>query len=71
MPLQAILALINAAIPTVASLIVAIKGTNGAVSVGVLLSEADANFDKAIAAGSAWLAANPAGNPAPMLPPKP
>lgn len=68
MPLQAILALINAAIPTVASLIVAIKGTNGAVSVGVLLSEADANFDKAIAAGSAWLAANPATTPAPKLP---
>lgn len=65
MGIQALLALINAAIPGVASLIVAIKGTNGTVSVGVLLSEADANFDKTIADAQAWLAAHPATTPPP------
>jgi hypothetical protein len=65
MPIQAILALINAAIPTVGSLIVAIKGTNGQVSIGVLLSQADANFDKTIADAQAWLAAHPQTTPPP------
>ena len=60
MGIQAILALINAALPNIASLVVAIKGTNGQVSVGVLLSQADANFDQTIAQAQAWLAANPA-----------
>jgi hypothetical protein len=60
MALQAILALINAAIPTVGSLIVAIRNTTGTVDIGVLLSQADANFDKTIADTQAWLAAHPA-----------
>jgi len=65
MGIQAILALINAAIPGVASLIVAIKNSSGTVDVGVLLSSADANFDKTISDASAWLAAHPATTPPP------
>jgi hypothetical protein len=67
MAFQAILALINAAIPTVGSLIVAIRGTNGQVSIGVLLDQADANFDKTITDTQAWLAAHPATTPAPKV----
>lgn len=60
MGLQAILALINAALPNVANLVVAIKNANGTISVGTLLSEADANFNQSIQQAQAWLAANPA-----------
>ena len=67
MPFAAILALINAAIPTVASLIVAIKGTGGTDSIGVLLDSADANFDKTITDTTAWLAAHPATTPPPKI----
>lgn len=58
--IQAILSLINAGIPAVGGLIVAIKGTSGQVSIGVLLSSADANFDATIKSTSEWLAAHPA-----------
>ena len=65
MGIQAILALINAAIPTVGSLIVAIKNASGTVDVGVLLNSADANFDKTITDATAWLAAHPVTTPPP------
>lgn len=57
--IQIILGLINAAIPNVANLVVAIKNSAGTVDVGILLDSADANYQKAIDAGTAWLAANP------------
>jgi hypothetical protein len=60
MGIQAILALINAAIPNVASLIVAIKNANGGVDIGVLLSSADADYQKSVDQAQAWLAAHPA-----------
>ena len=62
--IQAILALINAAIPNVANLIVAIKDANGNVSIGTLLSSADVNFEQTITQTQAWLAAHPAPTPA-------
>lgn len=64
MGIQAILALINAAIPNVANLIVAVKNASGGVDIGVLLSSADADYQKSIDQAQAWLAAHPA-------PPKP
>ncbi len=64
MGIQAILALINAAIPNVANLIVAIKNTSGGVDIGVLLSSADADYQKSIDQAQAWLAAH-------QPPPKP
>lgn len=67
MPIQAILALINAAIPNVANLIVAIKDANGNVSVGALLSSADAQFDQTIQQAQAWLAAHPGTTPPPAV----
>ena len=59
MGIQAILALINAAIPNVANLVVAIKNASGGVDVGVLLSSADADYQKSIDQAQAWLAAHP------------
>jgi len=59
-PIQAIFALINAAIPNVANLIVAIKDASGNVSIGTLLSSADATFEQTITQTQAWLAAHPA-----------
>lgn len=59
-PIQAILTLINAAIPGVTNLIVAIKDAKGAVSIGTLLSSADATFDATVQQAQAWLAAHPA-----------
>lgn len=68
MGIQAILALITAAIPNVANLIVAIKNADGSVSVGTLLSAADADFDSTIQTTTAWLAAHPATTPPPAKP---
>jgi hypothetical protein len=64
---QGILGLVSAAIPTVSNLIVAIKDAQGNVSIGVLLSSADADYDKAIQAGQAWLAAHPKTTPPPPV----
>lgn len=68
MPIQALLALINAAIPNVANLIVAIKDANNNVSIGVLLSSADATFDQTVQQAQAWLAAHPGATPPPAAP---
>lgn len=64
-PVQAILTLINAAIPGVTSLIVAIKDSQGNVSIGTLLSSADATFEATVSQAQTWLAAHPATTPAP------
>lgn len=68
MAIQAILALINAALPTVGSLIVALKNANGTVDVGVLLSQANATDAAYIQTVSAWLAGHPAATPPPAPP---
>lgn len=67
MGIQAILGLINAALPTVGNLIVAIKNANGTVDVGVLTSAANATDQSYIQTVSAWLAAHPAST----MPPTP
>lgn len=59
MGIQAILTLINAALPNVANLIVAVKNANGGVDVGVLTNEANATDQTYIQAVQAWLAAHP------------
>jgi hypothetical protein len=68
MGIQVILALINAALPTIGNLIVAIKNANGTVDVGVLTSQANAADQTYIQTVSAWLAAHPATTPAPTPP---
>jgi hypothetical protein len=67
MGIQAVLALINAAIPNVASFIVAIKNANGGVDIGVLLSSADADYQKSVDQAQAWLAAHPKTVPPPAV----
>lgn len=72
MPINAILALINAALPNVANLIVAIKNNSGGVDVGILTNQADATDQTYIQSVQAWLAAHPkAPPPAPPAPPAP
>jgi hypothetical protein len=68
MGIQAILALINAALPTVGNLIIAIKNANGTVDIGVLTSQANATDTAYIQTVSAWLAAHPATTPPPVPP---
>jgi hypothetical protein len=68
MGIQAILALINAALPTVGNLIVAIKNANGTVDVGVLTSQANATDAAYINTVTAWLSAHPATTPPPAPP---
>lgn len=60
MGIQAILQLVNLAIPNVANLIVAIKNANGTMDVGVLLSAADSDYQKTIDGIQAYIAAHPA-----------
>jgi hypothetical protein len=55
----AIVSLINAATPGIASLIMLIKRNDGSVSVITLLDEADSQFDANIKQASDWLAAHP------------
>lgn len=71
MGIQAILGLINAALPTVGNLIVAIKNANGTVDIGVLTSQANAADQTYIQTVSQWLAAHPATVPAPATETKP
>ncbi len=68
MGINAILALVNAALPGVASLVVAIKNANGSVDVGVVLSQANATDATYIKTVSDWLASHPATAPAPTPP---
>lgn len=68
MGVQAILALINAALPNVANLIVAIKNSNGTVDVGVLTGQANATDASYIKTVSEWLAAHPSTTPPPPPP---
>ena len=71
MGIQAILALITAALPTVSNLVVAIKNANGTVDVGVLTSQANAADQAYITTVSAWLSAHPAATPPPAAPATP
>jgi hypothetical protein len=50
--------LLNAATPGIAQLILLIRNKDGTISVGALLDQADAQFDKNIAQASEWLAAH-------------
>jgi hypothetical protein len=54
-----ILNLLNAATPGIAQLILLIKNTDGTVSVGVLLDQADSQFDANIKQASDWFKAHP------------
>ena len=53
--------LINATAPGIASLILAIKGKNGKISIIQVLDEADPDFKETIAAGLEWKATHPEG----------
>ena len=59
MPIQAILALITAAVPGVTNLILAIKNaSNGQTTLVASISAADAEFDQTIQQAQTWLAAH-------------
>ena len=64
MGIQAILALVNAAIPNVASLVVAIKNASGGVDIGMVLTAANKDDQTAIDQATAWLAAHQPPNAA-------
>lgn len=55
----ALISLLNAATPGIASLILLIRKKDGSISVVSLLDEADQQFDKNIQDASAWLKAHP------------
>lgn len=55
-----ILALLNAAEPGIAQLILLIKRKDGTISVATLLDEADAQFAANITQAADWLNAHPA-----------
>ncbi len=55
----AIVQLLNAVAPNIASLILLIRKKDGTIAVMPLLDEADATFDKNIADATAWLKAHP------------
>lgn len=55
----ALISLLNAATPGIASLILLIRKKDGSISVVSLLDEADQQFDKNIKDASAWLKAHP------------
>jgi hypothetical protein len=55
----AIVQLLNAAAPGVAEIILLIKKQDGTISVGVLLDEADAQFDANMQQIKDWQAAHP------------
>ena len=59
MGIAAILALINAAIPNIASLWVLIHHADGTVSPLVILNDADAGFSANLTQISNWVAAHP------------
>jgi len=55
----AIVQLLNAVAPGVAELILLIRKQDGTISVGVLLDEADAQFDANMKQAADWLSAHP------------
>jgi hypothetical protein len=57
MPLTAILAILNLALPEVANIIVAIKGKDSGAA-AVILDQADAQFDANIKLVQDWMAAH-------------
>ena len=59
----ALVNLLNAAAPGIASLVLLIKGTNGTLTVVPLLDEASSSFAASIAQANSWLAAHPAPAP--------
>lgn len=55
----ALVSLLNAATPGIASLIVLIRKKDGSISIVSLLDEADSKFDANIKQASDWLKAHP------------
>jgi hypothetical protein len=56
----ALVSLLNAAAPGIASLILLIRRKDGTISVVSMLDEADAQFDANIKQASEWLKSHPA-----------
>jgi hypothetical protein len=62
--LNAIFGLVNAALPNIGNLVVAIKNSRGGVDVAIVLDQADPDYQKAIEQGQAFLSAHPKLPPA-------